>query len=376
MSNDLEQNFGCATIAGMMRACRSARLLLLAIGAAPRGRPTTRSRARACSTTSGSSTRRCSAAEQARLTPARADAADLVAARAYLERFRESAASDDLTNARDRLRRLDPQTLRRRASAPSTSSVSARRCSSTARSAPPPTVFDSVAAAAATLLAGDARERVLDWWASALDRDAKPRPEIERQGVYQRIRARMDEELATHPGSGAAAYWLAAAARAQGDLQAAWDAAQAGWVRAPLASDHGAALRADLDRLVLRAIVPDRAKATAQPPEIAAPAVGAVQGALAASGTRSRSSDGVQLDRRSIPDSRLRVLPVLADADVDRQRHVQRRRRLHPLADDRGDLLGARLRHLEQQLVVDGEDHPRVGVRRRARRGRRSSRAS
>jgi hypothetical protein len=77
----------------------------------------------------------------------------------------------------------------------------------------------------------------------------------------------MDEELATHPGSAAAAYWIAAAARAQGDLQAAWDAAQAGWVRARLASDKGVALRADLDRLVIRAIVPDRAKATAQPPE-------------------------------------------------------------------------------------------------------------
>src|ERR671939_692890 len=49
------------------------------------------------------------AAEQARLMPARADAADLVAARAYLERYRQSAASDDLTNARERLRRLDPQ---------------------------------------------------------------------------------------------------------------------------------------------------------------------------------------------------------------------------------------------------------------------------
>ena len=35
------------------------------------------------------------AAEQARLTPARADAADLVAARAYLERFRVSEASDE-----------------------------------------------------------------------------------------------------------------------------------------------------------------------------------------------------------------------------------------------------------------------------------------
>src|SRR6185369_4052124 len=49
------------------------------------------------------------AAEQARLTASRADAADLVAARAYLERFRESAAPEDLTNARDRLRRLDPE---------------------------------------------------------------------------------------------------------------------------------------------------------------------------------------------------------------------------------------------------------------------------
>ena len=48
------------------------------------------------------------AAEQARLVPAHADLADLVAARAYLERFRQSAASDDLTNARDRLSRIDP----------------------------------------------------------------------------------------------------------------------------------------------------------------------------------------------------------------------------------------------------------------------------
>ena len=50
-------------------------------------------------------------------------------------------------------------------------------------------------------------------------------------------------------------------------MQAAWDAAQAAWVRSALAADHGAALREDLDRLVLRAIVPERAKAMAQPPE-------------------------------------------------------------------------------------------------------------
>jgi hypothetical protein len=205
------------------------------------------------------------AAEQARQLPARADAADLVAARAYLERFRASDAADDLVNARERLRRIDPQRF----------PVNER--TEYIVGLGEALFFDAAYGAAANvldpimrnpdLLVGDARERVLDWWASALDRDAKPRPEIDRQGVYQRIRARMEEELAMRPDSGTAAYWLAAAARAQGDVQAAWDAALAAWVRAPLTSDRGVTLRGDLDRLVLRAIIPDRAKVTAQTPE-------------------------------------------------------------------------------------------------------------
>ena len=88
---------------------------------------------------------------------------------------------------------------------------------------------------------------------------------MDRQGIYQRLRARVEEELGLHPGSGAAAYWIAVSARSQGDLQGAWDAAQAGWVRAPLATDHGAALRADLDRLVMRVIIPERSKVTSLP---------------------------------------------------------------------------------------------------------------
>src|SRR5256885_11214045 len=51
------------------------------------------------------------AAEQARAVPSRADAADLVAARADLERYRLSSASHDLTNARDRPRRIHPPRL-------------------------------------------------------------------------------------------------------------------------------------------------------------------------------------------------------------------------------------------------------------------------
>src|SRR5438105_1405857 len=46
------------------------------------------------------------AAERARLTAALADRSDLIAARAYLERYRESAAADDLSNAHLRLRRI------------------------------------------------------------------------------------------------------------------------------------------------------------------------------------------------------------------------------------------------------------------------------
>ena len=126
-------------------------------------------------------------------------------------------------------------------------------------------VFDSILASDASLL--DGRDLVLDWWASAVEEDARPRTEFERQALYQAVRGRMREELARRPDSATAAYWAIAAARGQGDLQGAWDTAQAGWVRAPLAPDHGAALRGDIDRLVQRAIIPERARAIGQPAE-------------------------------------------------------------------------------------------------------------
>jgi tetratricopeptide (TPR) repeat protein len=263
MPNDLGLNSACVTIAYMRRLAVSAALLLVAIAPA-RAADDPLARARLLYN-QGQFEAAISAAELARQTPARADAADLVAARAYLERFRASDAADDLVNARDRLRRIDPQHFMANERAEYVVGLGEAL------------FFEGAFGAAADVLdpivrnpdvlAGDARERVLDWWASALDRDAKPRPEIDRQGVYQRIRTRMEDELSTSPVSGTAAYWLAAAARSQGDVQAAWDAALAAWVRAPLTSDRGVMLRADIDRLVLRAIVPDRAKVTAQPPE-------------------------------------------------------------------------------------------------------------
>jgi hypothetical protein len=206
------------------------------------------------------------AADQSRSTPQRAAVADLIAARAYLERFRATASPDDLESARERLRRIDPQRF------------SVRERSELIVGLGEALFFGGQYGAAAELFRGVItregdldvvdREKVLDWWASALDRQAGPRSELERQAVYQRIRDRMREELGQHPASGVAAYWIAAASRGAGDLTGAWASAEAAWVRAPLAPDHGAALRADLDRLMTHAIIPDRAKALAQPADV------------------------------------------------------------------------------------------------------------
>jgi hypothetical protein len=113
----------------------------------------------------------------------------------------------------------------------------------------------------------DARERVLDWWASALDEEARSRQESDRTGIYQRVRERMRGELSRHPASATASYWISAAARGEGDLQAAWDAAQAGWVRSALSGERAGTLREDLDRLVVRALGPERARETSRSEE-------------------------------------------------------------------------------------------------------------
>jgi hypothetical protein len=205
-----------------------------------------------------------SAADEARKLPQQANGADLIAARAYLERFRQSSSSEDLVRARERLRTINPEkfSLRERIEfIVGLGEALYFEGSSGAAAA----VFESVLSGGD--LSNDARERVLDWWASALDQDARPRPDIERQSVYQHVRDRMALELAANPASGVAPYWTAAAARGQGDLQAAWDAAQAAWVRAPLTRDRGITLRQDLDVLVEKAIIPERARILARPPD-------------------------------------------------------------------------------------------------------------
>ncbi|HEX5473752.1 MAG TPA: hypothetical protein VFX12_03735 [Vicinamibacterales bacterium] len=198
-----------------------------------------------------------SAAREVVANPALASSARLIVGRARLERFRRNADPADLEAARGALRALDPRALDARERVELTVGLSELLY-----------LDDHFGAAAemlepaldATRVLGEAaHDRALDWWATALDREAQTQPPPERVSAYTRILDRMARVLERDPGSEPANYWMAAAARGAGDPDRAWQAAAAGWLRAPLARDRGAALRADLDRLVAQGILPDRA---------------------------------------------------------------------------------------------------------------------
>jgi len=198
-----------------------------------------------------------------------ANAARVVLGRIQLERFRQSASPSHLAEARASLREVDPRTLDPRERLELTLGF-AEVLFLEDRFAAAAEMFEPLVEAAVTL-GLPAHERVLDWWATALDRHAQSRPTAERAAIYGRIARRMSAELARNPGSAPASYWTVAAARGSGDLDAAWSAAMAAWVRAALAHDRGAGLRGDLDRLIVQAIIPERAARMA--PRDAAPAI-------------------------------------------------------------------------------------------------------
>ena len=197
------------------------------------------------------------AAKQAATSPATASSARLVMGRARLERFRGNAEPLDLDDARADFRAVDPRALDPRERIELQVGLGELLYLED-RFGPAAELLDPVVDASATL-APDAHERALDWWATALDRHAQALPAAERALAYPRLLERMEQELRRDPASAPASYWLAASARAGGDLDRAWAAASAGWIRAALGRDGGAALRADLDKLVTQGIIPDKA---------------------------------------------------------------------------------------------------------------------
>lgn len=197
------------------------------------------------------------AARQAATNPATVSSARLVIGRIHLERYRKAETPGELDEARKELRSVDPRVLDAKERIELQVGLAALLFYEE-RYGPAAELLAPIVDASATL-APDAHTRALDWWATALDRQAQAQPPSERGLVYFRIAERMEQELRRDSASSPANYWLAAAARAAGDLDRAWSAASAGWIRASLAADRGAALRADLDRLMTQAIIPDRA---------------------------------------------------------------------------------------------------------------------
>lgn len=192
-----------------------------------------------------------------------AGAAALVLGRAHLERFRLTPDPVDLAAARDALGMLSLVALTPRDQVDLLVGLGQSLYLADAFGAAAD-LFDAALGRGALLGGGD-RVTLLDWWATALDREAQTRAADRGASLYARILDRMAEELRQDPGSGPANYWRAVAARGTGDVEGAWDAAIAGWVRSTLRPEASRALRADLDRLVSQALVPERARARPAP---------------------------------------------------------------------------------------------------------------
>jgi hypothetical protein len=197
-------------------------------------------------------------ASVARVQPQWADAAALVIARAHLERYRHGADPADLSAAREALRAVHSASLMPRDQVDLLIGLGQALYLGEIYGAAAE-LFDT-ALSRSVLISGADRLMLLDWWATALDREAQSRPAEGRARVFDRLTARMEEELRQDPASWVANYWLAVAARGAGDMDRAWAAAVAAWVRSGLAPASTERLRMDLDRLVTQALIPERAR--------------------------------------------------------------------------------------------------------------------
>jgi tetratricopeptide (TPR) repeat protein len=207
-------------------------------------------------------------AREALRNRASANSARLVLGRIHLERFRTSSRPEDLVAGRESLRGLDASALEARERLELLVGLGETLYLEEQFGAAAET-FESALGRAGTL-GPAAHERLIDWWATAVDRIAQRGPRESRDGLYQRLLKRMEETLEQDPGIAPASYWLAAAARGTGDLERAWHAAKAAWVRSQFARDL-APLRADIDRLVVQGIIPERAARLQQRDPKAAP---------------------------------------------------------------------------------------------------------
>lgn len=211
------------------------------------------------------------AAGEAQKVPALAEAASVVFARAHLEQFRQTSMPSHLGAARAALLGVDASRLNARDTAELLIGLGELAYFDEQLSAAAE-LFE-LALGRAGLLDAVQRDRLVDWWAGALDLEAQRGPDAERRPIYARMLKRVEDELRRDDTSAAAAYWLVAAARGTDDLDRAWGASIAGWIRAPYLGARGEALRADLDRFVTQVLIPERARQSSATDRKAAAAV-------------------------------------------------------------------------------------------------------
>jgi hypothetical protein len=199
------------------------------------------------------------AASMARTDPASADAAALVVGRSHLERHRLLSDAVELTAARIALAEVRPQGLSPRDRVDLLIGLGQALYQGESYGAAAE-LFDTALSQPVGLPDRD-RFMLLDWWATAIDRESQKLPADRRMALLDQVRERMELEVRIDPGSAPANYWLAVSARGAGDLERAWYAAIAGWVRASLRPETEKQLRDDLDRLVNQALILERARA-------------------------------------------------------------------------------------------------------------------
>jgi hypothetical protein len=246
-----------------MRTLRVAALLLVLLGLAQTvsaAEPPALAKARTLYNTANYEGAIDAAAVARRQTPW-ADAAALVIARSHLERFRQNTDVKDLVAAREAFVTIKFSALTPRDQVDFIIGLAQAMYLGELFGAS--AELFQTALQRSSLLGTRDKQMLLDWWATAMDREAQSRPADRRRAVFERIAARMEEELRQDPGSAVANYWMAVALRGTGDIESAWHAAIAAWVRSTLSPETTGELRADLDRLVMQALIPERSRVMA-----------------------------------------------------------------------------------------------------------------
>jgi hypothetical protein len=188
-----------------------------------------------------------------------APSATLIAARARLERFRLKQDPEDLGAARADLVSLNPRHL-----APQ-EIIEWQIGLGTAlflenQPGPAAEMFATVLPSARDRLSPGEIDKLVEWWASTAARVAESLTGSARKEAYVAMLSGVRSELHRNPLSWPASYWLVVAARGAGDLDTAWNAAVASWIRA-VSQREGQQHRDDLERFVTQTLIPERAQA-------------------------------------------------------------------------------------------------------------------